>query len=573
MKIKELIEKINIVDLIANFSSISKAGSSYKTLCNVHGDKTPSLLINPRKQIYRCFVCDHGGNALDYLIWAKKFNYQQAVEYIAKEVGENLSDYQFQKKSIYYNENQQKNIKVLSDALDLFKYYLDVYSQTNKQVQKFLKNRNLTYEDIKKYSIGFVPDISSENYLDLLIRKLHSPSILINTSLMNEETNKPFFNNRIIFPIFDEENNIVGLSGRKISNDDSPKYINSKESVIFKKSSIIYNYQNAKNHDDLIIVEGFMDVIAFGKIGYDNAIALMGTAITNAHIQKLKRHHEILVFLDNDQAGINSTLKTIKLFLKYNINGFVIKNEFHKDADEIVNSLNGKEKLLKILNNKIKFIDFVYEYFVVSLDKTNTDSIKETINKLQHFTKYLDELSFNKLVNDFSKLINVDSNVIFRMFNLKSNMVKFCNDKLSNIDDKENLKEGKELLNINKLLLTLFSNPSYLNFNQLNEIVWFDVMYKKIFNEIKSYHQKQKQLPELTRTYLIELQEKYSIKHTLPQTETEFIELIRRSKEDDVYTRNIQIATKKIHDSNISEKEKIIYLENLQKLNSKKIKE
>ena len=314
--INDLISKVDIVNVISSFSNLTKSGASFKTLCNVHGDKSPSLSINPKKQIYKCFVCDHGGNALDYLLWAQKFTWNQAIEYLIKESGENIEDYKNLINKKISSEKELKLLKALNDASDLFNYFLNIFIDEENEVKEFIKKRKLTKDIINKFKLGYAPSIKKNDYISTLEKKGNEKSVLMNTSLISENGDSSFFNERLIFPIFDDESNVVAFSGRKINNnDDTPKYLNSKESLVFKKNQIMYNYQRASKFDQLIIVEGFMDVIAFSKIGLDNAIALMGVSLSNENIKKLKKHNEILIFLDGDKAGKIASLKLIRHFI------------------------------------------------------------------------------------------------------------------------------------------------------------------------------------------------------------------------------------------------------------------
>lgn len=567
--IKELISQVNITELIGNFSKLYKAGASYKTLCNVHGDTSPSLSINPRKQIYKCFVCNHGGNALDYLIWAQRFTYNQAIEYLVNFVGEDLKDFQIKSK-INFNEKQIEIVNALKDANNLFRYFLDIYLETNNDVKNFLLERKLTKEEIIKYSIGFAPlqDDSNNSYVDLLIKKGNHPAVLINASLVNENNNNPFFYNRIIFPIFDEESNLVAFGGRKLSNNDSsPKYIHSKESSIFKKSSIIYNYQNASKYEQLIIVEGFMDVIAFNKIGFDNAVAIMGVALTNEHIKKIKKHKEILVFLDNDQAGLQSTLGVIKILLKNKIEAFVINNDLSKDADEIVNSENGKEKLLSLLsNNKISFSDFVYNYFINNFELSNSVNLQKSLQWLKEYTQYLNQISLKLMVDKLAKKTNIDPKNLFNLLNNNSNVIELYENKLNRTN--ENVKEV-ELVNIKKILIAMYKNPTFIQF--IDRVNWITPKHKKISNQIKEFHESKIEIPQESQDYLKMIENNFN-SIVFAQTHEELFELISRCKEDQ-YNYNKKHATKKVMRSDVSDDEKIVYLENKQEQNLKKIKE
>lgn len=537
IKINDLIAKVNIVDIIENFSKLTKFGSSLKTLCNVHGDKTPSLSINPKKQIYKCFVCDHGGNALDYLMWAQNFSWNEAVEYLIKASGENVENFQslFQNKKPK-SENEIKLLKVLQEASDIFNYYLNIYlDERNNDITNFVLKRNLSKELIDKFKLGYAPSFNSEdNYIDILEKKENEKATLINASILNDAGSHPFYVNRLIFPIIDEDNNVVAFSGRKIDDQDDklPKYLNSKESLVFKKSSIIYNYNNARKFDSIIIVEGFMDVISLAKIGYDNAVALMGLYISKNLVDKLKNHKEILLCLDNDQAGLNATMKLISMFLKNNINAYVIVNEETKDVDEIINLPDGKEKIINIFNNKWKMIDFVWNYFSKDVEKDNYQQIKDMILKLVEYSKDFDQFLILDLSNRLAKQFEIDKEIISNYFKTNLNVVK-SNHSNNNIIVQNGLESSlNQPININKILISIWQNPSFLKSQNIVSINWPEAKYKKIYEDIKKYHENQVPLPEYSKDFIENKINNLFSKESLPKNMLSFDELITRSKKD-----------------------------------------
>ena len=574
LDLKSLIEQVNIVDLIADFSSLTKAGSSYKTLCNVHGDRSPSLSINPRKQIYKCFVCNHGGNALDYLIWAQKFTFNEAVAYLAKLTGQDLNQYFSQEVKPIYNEKQQELIDCLNDASNLFKYYLDLYKH-NPKIRTFLHQRRLSTDEIIKYGLGYAPNETEENYLPQITKKEHTLATLINASIISETYQKLIFTNRIIFPIFDETNHVVAWSGRALEEEQQPKYLHSRESLVFQKSQLLYNYQNAKKYDALILVEGFMDVIAFNKIGYDNAIALMGLSLSLNQINKLKKHKTIYLCLDQDQAGISAAITIIAQLMKHQIEGFVLNLTGGKDADEVINGPDGQNRLKAAFTKPQPFINFVYENLKAQCNKNDPEEIKHLLNKLNAFSIHLDDISFDKLVNQLVLDLELATETIKKVLQKKENVVQFTDYNASRAPNQNqsltNVNKGNqtELVNINKLLLTLFTNPSYLQFNYIEQINWFLPKYQKIYQEIKAFYDQKEDLSVTSQQHLQWLQSKYGNSWVIPKTESELRELIDRISVDDSYAHIKQFSTQLISSNQASEKDKINVLEVKQKLGKK----
>lgn len=532
--INDLISKVDIVNVISNFSSLTKAGTSFKTLCNVHGDKSPSLSINPKKQIYKCFVCDHGGNALDYLIWAQKFTFNDAIEYLIKESGENIEQYKSLISRKKYSENEMKLFKALKDASDIFNYYLNIALDDNNEVKNFVESRKLTKAIINKFKLGYAPSLNEDNYVKLLEKKDNEKSTLMNASLLGDNGEFPFYIRKIIFPIYDDEGNVVAFSGRRINdNEDSPKYLNSKESLVFKKSTILYNYNNARKFENIIIVEGFMDVIAFSKIGYDNAIALMGTALSKYHINKLKKHKEILIFLDNDSAGQLATMKIIKVLIENEIKGYVIRNNSSKDADEVLNSHNGKEQLLKILESKVKMNDFIFEYFTKDVNLDNFEAIKKMIIDIYKYAKKFDDFIKLDLISKISNKFKISKELINKYFDSKPNVIELRQLEKTNINTKQTLElELNQPLNIKKILISIWKNPAYLKMQNIGYEKWPEYKLRKIFEEIKSFYENRSQLSKETINFIRMNEKFFNSNQSLPQNEEAFMELIERANNE-----------------------------------------
>ena len=532
--INDIVKKVDIVNIVSSFTTLNKSGTSFKTMCNVHLDSSPSLFVNPKKQIYKCFVCDHGGDALDYLMWSQKFDWNQAIEFLIKASGEEVENYRhFFHNKREYSELEKKLLKASSDASDLFNYFLNIFIEEDNDILEFIKKRKLTKEQINQFKLGYAPSLEEKNYIEQLEKKSNEKSVLINASLLNENGTRPFFNKRLVFPIFDEENNVVAFSGRKVlENIEAPKYINSKESLIFKKSSIIYNYNNAKKYEDLIIVEGFMDVISFSKIGFNNVVALMGTSLSSEIIKKLKNHKEILIFLDNDQAGIKATLSIVKEFLKNGINAFILENKYSKDADQIINEENGQQKILNILSSKIKMVDYIIWCFFKDVSKNDYENIKKSIIELSYFVKTNDQFIKLEIIDKLSQKLEIDKKLITSYFDL--NLVKFkqIENEVNVVNDSLSKKRFDNSLNTVKLLISIWKNPSFIGLLNIDDIYWPEAKYKKIYKDIKNYFESKQNLSKETIIFLENNQKKFSSKESLAQNKASFNELVLRTKEE-----------------------------------------
>ena len=394
-----LIEQIQITDVIGEFSNLVKNGSSYKTLCNVHGDTTPSLSINPRKQIYKCFVCDHGGNALDYLIWAQNFSYTDALKYLANLAGENVNDY------LNYQQLPTKKDPVIeklilsAEKINHFgAYYLDL-NKENEPLKSWLSVKQLTSKTINHFQLGYF----DQDVFNILKDKI-APSDLINLGIVNDQ-NKLIYQNRITFPIFNHQGQPVSLSGRTLAalNESNPKYLHGKTSQIFSKNQVLYNYHQAKTYQKIYLCEGFMDVIALFQSGYPNAIALMGLDCSEERQQVLK-NHKLVLCLDQDRPGRQATIRLIHTLIKNHPDLEVIYFDHPeaKDIDELIRADQTKSKIA--IEQPLSAYDFAYQYYFNDIDWNDQKVVEQNLNsfaKLLNYDPIKNQIYQNRLFKDF----------------------------------------------------------------------------------------------------------------------------------------------------------------------------
>ncbi|VEU59891.1 DNA primase [Mesomycoplasma neurolyticum] len=352
-KNKNNIFNFSIVDVAQEFFKLIKQGSNFKVICPFHGDKNASLIISPSKNIWKCFGCNKGGNAIELVKEYQKIDTKQAIEWLTNKFHIiSLKKHQFKKPENDFQTNEKEIINVNSLATILFKVNLLSEINENILLKTFLNKRKLNNNIIQKFDIGY--NSNNAKFKNFLINVKKIPKdILINSSLLTENENS-FFINRIIFPIKNEFNEIVGFAGRTLDNNSNfPKYLNSKENSVFNKNKILLNWFNAKNNEEIILTEGYMDVLAFERNQIYNSVALMGINLSNHHIKILK-NKQITLALDSDEAGKQATYEIIKKLFKNNFqNIYVIDFLNFKDADEFSmdNDLkNAYQKKLHYLN-------------------------------------------------------------------------------------------------------------------------------------------------------------------------------------------------------------------------------
>ncbi|MBX4210216.2 MAG: DNA primase, partial [Mollicutes bacterium PWAP] len=380
----ELIKNdVDILETISSRINVTKKGKNFWAICPFHQDTSPSLSISIEKQIFKCFVCNKAGDLISFVSRFEDISYKKAIEIIAKENDIAFTKFKEVKK---YNENQEKMISALFDANLYFKNFL--FSKDGNFAYDYLKNRGKSSQKIiNKFDLGYAPKKGLKEYL---IKKGHDESILINSGLLSEN-GYPFFKDRLMFAIKNSFGTIVGFSGRTLKNEN-PKYINSPESSLFKKNEILYNYKNSYDSIDktkkVIIVEGFMDVIALNSIDINNVVAIMGAALTLKHTNLLK-NKKVYLFLDGDEAGINASIKSTEILLKENIDVFYVINKTKLDPDEIINK-KGKKEIIEILNKSIDaFLPLINNKFR-NFNKDNFEdyySIKKWFNSFNFKNK------------------------------------------------------------------------------------------------------------------------------------------------------------------------------------------
>lgn len=540
-----ILENIDIVEVIEDFNQIRKKGKNYSILCKVHQDTNPSVVISREKQIFKCFSCNVGGTAIDYLIKFEKFAFQDAIKYLVKKY--NL-DVKLAFAETKYSESEQQLLDVFSDVCAFFNYSLNQEKLKNPSLSKFIDKRKLNSNLISQFKLGFASAKKNSKYKNFLIKKGHQMSTLINASLVNEEGDAILFN-RFIFPIKNENNLIVALSSRKIDElETSAKYINSQESLIFKKNQIIYNFDKAKKYDEIIICEGFMDVIAFASIGIENAVALMGLSLSWKHISILK-NKKIIFFLDGDDAGQSAQFTMIEKVLSFNLDASIVVNNENKDPDEIINT-DGIEKIKSLLESKIPIALYYYKMLAKNNNMKDQIKAKLVIAKIfPLFKKATSELKKQLLINianDLEISTTELENKYFLAKNLELNVKpKLALNTISKLnedflDHNQSIK-NEDLLNdlllySSRMLAAMYKDKNILNYAAKNNPIIINNKVGELFyyliekNKNSNFHiENEEQLIKILDANL-----KKCSSEILPLTKEAFIENIKKIKIYDV---------------------------------------
>ena len=428
---KEVLSKVNIVNVIKNYIPLTKKGHNYVGLCPFHNDSNPSMMVSEEKQIFKCFSCGTGGNAINFVQHKENISYGEALIKVAEIAGFNVSKYKNKNIDRYYNEK--------SCFADLNEYYTTVIEHGNNKIAyEYCESRGLTEEIRRKFHIGYAPadGTASIEYLKGIkndnFEQKYSLKLMQDYGICSYKAGsyRDIYENRLTFGIANSFGEVVGFSARFIGQNrgsDIPKYVNTKETPIFHKSEILYNYHNAKNHTKncgyLYIVEGFMDVIALYKAGIQAVVGLMGTALSDKHIQMLKNEGvEIRLSLDNDYAGQTNSMSIVKKFNKAGIKFRVVKtHNLAKDSDEILQKY-GADKLLEVINNLNTQQDFIIDFCKLTRDLSDEtekkvfirEVFKEIINlednlEIDSYCSKLAELTGFSKINIQKELLRIKS--------------------------------------------------------------------------------------------------------------------------------------------------------------------
>jgi len=383
---EEFIEEVRlaneIIDVISEYISLKPRGKNFFGLCPFHNEKTPSFSVDPQKQLYHCFGCGEGGNVFNFIMAQERLDFIEAVKFLAERKGialpgslERTEDEEAKRKrQEFYNINR---------AAAMF-YHKNLLSNEGTHALKYLKSRGIASKTIRTFGLGYAPD-SWNSTMDYLMNQGFDKDLLIKIGLVVEKGDSTYdrFRNRIMFPIIDHRDRVVGFGGR-VMDDSLPKYLNSSDSPIFNKSSILFGLNLAKKQrplDHLIIVEGYLDVITLYEYGFHNAVASLGTALTHDQAKLLRRYtRNIYIAYDGDAAGQKATSRGLDILKDAGCSIKVIKLPKDMDPDDILRK-HGVEYFNKLINNAVSLTDYKLEQLRSGYDLNNPEDKVEFATK------------------------------------------------------------------------------------------------------------------------------------------------------------------------------------------------
>ena len=502
----EVIEEVrssnNIVDVIGSYVRLQKKGSSYFGLCPFHNEKSPSFSVSPNKQMYYCFGCGAGGNVFTFIMEYENQTFPEAMKVLADRAGIALPEAELTEEQKRERNKRQLLLEINKTAANYFYYQLN--NEQGQQAREYLENRKLSKETQIHFGLGYASKYSNDLYL-YLKKKGYSDQILKETGLLTYDEKHGAhdkFWNRVMFPIMDVNNKVIGFGGR-VMGDGTPKYLNSPETMLFDKSRNLYglNYARTSRKSYMIICEGYMDVIAMHQAGFTNAVASLGTAFTMQHSVLLKRYtQEVRLAYDSDGAGQKAALRAIPILKSAGINVRVIHMNPYKDPDEFIKNL-GTEAFQERIDAAES--SFMFEISVLEKNYKQSDPegrasfMKAMARRLLQFPQ---ELERNIYIDAIAGCYGIASEELKRMVNsfgasMSREQVEeaiYQQQEQEEMPVKKRAEKENSVLTAQKLFLTwLIEDPSLYDKikDYIDEDDFEDPLYHKaatlVFEELK----------------------------------------------------------------------------------------
>lgn len=435
--VEEIKSRINIVDFVGGYVRLEKAGSNWKSKCPFHSDNSPSFMVSEEKQMWHCFGCSKGGDIFSFLMEMESLDFREALKILAERAGVELS-----------NSGQDKNLS--SDKNKVFEmlelatrfYEKQLWDGVGKEnALKYLKERGLKEDVIRKFRIGFSPD-GWNNIQNFLTQKGYGASDISKTGLLVEKARSyDRFRNRIMFPICDVMDKVIGFTSRALpGEDDQAKYINTPETIVYHKSNVLYGIEKAKQaikeKDFVLLVEGNMDVMASHQAGIENVVAVSGTALTSEQLDILKRYTKnIKMFFDMDEAGQKAALRSAQIAFQKDLNVSIVSSNQGKDAADLVQE--NKDLFLKTVESSVEAMQYFFDGIFSKYDKRNVSHKKNIASELIDIIKnFSNEIEKHHWIKQLASEIDIDENVIADLLGRVDN---FGNER---IDRRGDLKVG-----------------------------------------------------------------------------------------------------------------------------------
>ena len=508
----ELIEEVrsrnDIVDVISGYVRLTKKGSTYFGLCPFHNEKTGSFSVSPNKQMYYCFGCGAGGNVFTFLMQYENFSFPEAMEALAERAGIELPKQEMSAQAKKEADKRQILLEINKAAGKY--YYMLLRSEHGKQAYEYFKKRELSDATMQKFGLGYSDKYSDDLYRYL--RKLgYDDAILKESGLVSIDEVRgghDKFWNRAMFPIMDVHNKVIGFGGR-VMGDGEPKYLNSPETKVFDKSRNLYalNFARQTKKPQMLLCEGYMDVIALHQAGFDNAVASLGTAFTSGHASLMKRYtKEVYLTFDSDGAGIKAALRAIPILKEVGLTAKVINMKPYKDPDEFIKALGAEEyqKRIDAAENSFMFeIRILEQKYDMKDPEGKTAFQTEVAKKLLDFTTELERNNYMEAVADKYHMSFEALRNLVNQLGTQGGLVKERTPLKSGLNEKKHKKEDG-MKQSQKLLLTWLIEYDNL-YDKIKDIITPEDFTEDIFRKVAELLYEQKKSGTVNPAQIISL--------------------------------------------------------------------
>ena len=492
--IEEVRMKNDIVDVISGYVKLQKKGSSYFGLCPFHNEKSPSFSVSRQKQMYYCFGCGAGGNVFTFIMEYENFTFVEALKMLAERAGVELPEMEYSKEAKEKADLRATLLEINKLAAKYF--YAQLKSQSGSVGYQYLKKRGLSEETITAFGLGY-----SNKYSDDLYRYLktkgYSDTLLAKAGLISIDEKHGVYDkfwNRVMFPIMDVNNHVIGFGGR-VMGDAKPKYLNSPETEVFDKSRNLYGLNRARTSRKsyFLICEGYMDVISLHQAGFTNAVASLGTALTTGHASLIKRYvNEVYLTYDSDEAGTKAALRAIPILREAGISAKIIRMEPYKDPHEYIKNRGAEafeERIAKARNGFMFSIEVLEKQFDMNSPEGKTAFYNEVARRLGEFEEEIERNNYIEAVAEKYQVGYENLRKLVAKMAIQSGLAKPAEKPRATAEKTRNKADGNQ--QSQKILLT-----------------WL-IENEKIFGQIRKYITPNDFTKELYRTVAELLYEQY----------------------------------------------------------------
>lgn len=398
--IEEVRSKNDIVDVISGYLKLQKKGSSHFGLCPFHNEKSPSFSVSPNKQMYYCFGCGAGGNVFTFVMEYENFSFVEALKFLADRVGVVLPELEYSREAKEKADLKANILEVNKLAAQYF--YMQLKSENGAIAYRYLTERGLSQETITRFGLGYSNKYSDDLY-KYLKNKGYTDTLLNQAGLVSADERYGMhdkFWNRVMFPIMDINNRVIGFGGR-VMGDGTPKYLNSPETHVFDKSRNLYGFHQARSSRKpyLLVCEGYMDVIALHQAGFTNAVASLGTALTMGHARLISQRgfKEVYLTYDSDEAGTKAAIRAVPILKDAGISARVIRMDPYKDPDEFIKNLGADaftEQIAKARNGFMFGLEVLERNYDLNSPEGKTEFMREVARRLTEFEEEIERNNY-----------------------------------------------------------------------------------------------------------------------------------------------------------------------------------